>query len=109
MSLRVKQTLGISIRTARKKEKLTQRSLADAIGVRQSTVSRWESGIDMPNMKNLEDLVRVLNCSYDDLLSFLPVENEDEAKLISIYRSLSKEEKSKLLTISKVIADNKLS
>lgn len=48
------------IATARKVKKMTQAQLAEAMGVDQAVVSRWESGKVSPNKENLEKLKEIL-------------------------------------------------
>ncbi len=48
------------IAAARKARKMTQQQLADAMGVDQALVSRWESGKVSPNRSNLEKLKEIL-------------------------------------------------
>lgn len=48
------------IAAARKAKKLTQAQLADAMGVDQAVISRWESGKVSPNAENLAKLKELL-------------------------------------------------
>ena len=48
------------IAAARKDRKMTQQQLADAMGVDQALVSRWESGKVSPNKDNLAKLKEIL-------------------------------------------------
>ena len=48
------------IAAARKARKMTQQQLADAMGVDQALVSRWESGKVSPNKDNLAKLKEIL-------------------------------------------------
>ena len=48
------------IAAARKARKMTQQRLADAMGVDQALVSRWESGRVSPNKDNLAKLKEIL-------------------------------------------------
>ena len=54
-------------RERRKKLKMTQAELAEKLGVRQSTISQWESGISVPRADKLPQLARLLGCSIDEL------------------------------------------
>lgn len=56
------------IRYYRIMQNLTQKELADKIGVQQSHISRWESkeGIN-PGIENLKRLAQALNVTMDDL------------------------------------------
>ena len=51
---------GFDIAAARKAKKLTQAQLADAMGVDQAVISRWESGKVSPNAENLAKLKELL-------------------------------------------------
>ena len=60
----------MAIRELRKQLGLTQEQLAKLVGVKQATVSAWESGDAEPTMKNTRKLMSVLNCSSDELIKF---------------------------------------
>lgn len=47
---------------------MTQRELADAIGVDESTVSRYLRGYLMPTAKNIVNIAYVLDCDISDLI-----------------------------------------
>lgn len=51
---------GFDITAARKAKKMTQAQLADAMGVDQAVISRWESGKVSPNAENLKRLKEIL-------------------------------------------------
>lgn len=51
----------------RKRAGLSQKELAETAGVKQSQISRWESG-NMPSLPNLDRLSSALGCSIDELL-----------------------------------------
>lgn len=55
-----------NIAELRKRKKMTQVQLADAIGVSQDRISRWESGKITPNKESLAKLKAVL---FDDVKS----------------------------------------
>lgn len=63
----IKRT-GRLIAARRKQKNLTQQELADALGVGNRAVSKWETGQGMPDISLLEDLSRVLEISIDDLV-----------------------------------------
>lgn len=56
------------IRQRRKEKKLTQKQIANAVGVSRVSVSQWESGDTSPKGKNLYQLCHVLQCQPDWLL-----------------------------------------
>lgn len=59
----------MSFKTARERSGLTQRDLAAALGIDQSTVSLWEVGKTRPRAKLLPKLAALLNCTVDELLA----------------------------------------
>ena len=52
----------------REKRNLTQKQLAELMGVKQSNISRWEAGTYQPNATTLKKMAGVLNCYIDDLI-----------------------------------------
>lgn len=52
----------------RKEKNLTQQQLADALGVSNKSVSRWESGGGYPDLPLLVPLAKTLGVTADDLL-----------------------------------------
>jgi DNA-binding XRE family transcriptional regulator len=56
----------------RKRLGLTQKQVADAVGVTDQTVSNWEAGRFEPRLtiSQMQALCRVLQCSLDELPSF---------------------------------------
>jgi transcriptional regulator with XRE-family HTH domain len=53
--------LGAAIRRARRAADVTQRELADRLGVETITVSRWERGVTEPSVSMLVRIARELN------------------------------------------------
>lgn len=54
----------------RKEQGMTQYDLADALGISQNQISRYERGAFNPSVETLADLARVLNTTPDYLLGF---------------------------------------
>ena len=52
----------------REKRNLTQKQLAELLGVKQSHISRWESGVYLPNATTLKKMADALDCRIDDLI-----------------------------------------
>ena len=51
-----------------KEKGLTQQQLADMLGVKQSTVSNWCTGYNLPCANKLIKLANILGCSIGDIL-----------------------------------------
>ena len=52
------------------KANMTQKELADAIGVTKSTISRYVNKQRMPAIKNVINMADVLNVNIDELIDF---------------------------------------
>lgn len=54
----------------RKRTGLTQRQIARALDVRESTVSEWERGISVPHLplSKVRQMLEVYQCSLDELI-----------------------------------------
>lgn len=53
----------------REKSGLTQKELADELGVDQSAVCLWETGKTQPRAKLLPKIAKILRCTVDELVS----------------------------------------
>ena len=62
----------MEIKKLREAAGLRQYELADRMGVKQASVSAWESGAAMPSAANLMKLADILQCSVDALLGREP-------------------------------------
>ena len=47
----------------RKRADMTQQQLADSLGIPQSTVARWESGVQSPRIESVQPLADSLGCT----------------------------------------------
>lgn len=65
---RMEQSFSERLKRYRKERNLTQQQLADALGVSNKSVSRWESGGGYPDVPLLVPLARALGVTADDLL-----------------------------------------
>jgi len=61
--------IGKLIASLRKKQNLTQQELGDKVGVGFRAVSKWERGINLPDIGIINDLSKTLGISSDELLS----------------------------------------
>ena len=60
--------IGRFIAERRRARGLTQRALAEALGVSDRTVSKWECGGGLPELANLLPLCALLGVTADQLL-----------------------------------------
>ena len=63
-----KATMGQIIANARKKQNLTQKQLAEQMGVTDKAVSKWERDLSCPDVNSLAELAKVLDISVEQLL-----------------------------------------
>lgn len=56
------------IRAARLAAGMTQQQLADALGISQVSVTRWETGEHEPRVSTLKRIASVLGCNLRDLI-----------------------------------------
>ncbi len=57
-----------NLKIAREKKNMTQKEIADIIGVAKSTYSLYESGNREPNVQTIKKIADALNVSADTLL-----------------------------------------
>ena len=61
--------IGKLIAKLRNEQGLTQQELGDKIGVGFRAVSKWERGLTLPDISNINELSKILGISSDELLS----------------------------------------
>ena len=60
--------LSTNLRTRREQAKLSQTAAAEAAGISQKTLSRWEAGSSHPDYPELQALATVYKCKPSELL-----------------------------------------
>ena len=63
------QKIGKFIHDLRKEKDLTQKQLADLVGISDKTISKWETGRGIPDTAIMNELCQVLGISINELLS----------------------------------------
>lgn len=63
-------SFGKNLKIMRKKRGLTQKELADLVGIKRSTVAGYESKNQEPSYEILKKISDTLQCSIDTLLDF---------------------------------------
>lgn len=56
--------IGIFLKELRKEKKLTQEQLAEKLNVSGRTVSRWETGSNMPDIGMLVEMADFFDCEH---------------------------------------------
>ncbi|MBQ9765606.1 MAG: helix-turn-helix domain-containing protein [Lachnospiraceae bacterium] len=72
--------IGEFIQQLRKEKGITQKELADIIGMSDKTISKWESGNSLPDTSILVSLCKALDISVNELLSCEKIPPEDYSK-----------------------------
>lgn len=61
-------TIGESIKYARKNAKLTQAELGKLIGTSHAAISFWENGVNIPNVLDCLKMAKALGITIDELV-----------------------------------------
>jgi transcriptional regulator with XRE-family HTH domain len=56
-----------SLKVLRVKKKLTQKELAEKIGVTEATISKWERGKSFPDVPKIDKLAEIFGVRYSDI------------------------------------------
>ena len=100
------------IKELREEKKLSQTALAESVGTSQRNIGRWENGENEPTYSQLVKLADYFGVTIDYLVGreddfgVVKIENlsqisNDEKDLIRVYKSLSQEDKQKVLSMVK--------
>ena len=60
--------IGAFLKTLRKEKNLTQEQAAEQLGVSNRTVSRWETGTNMPDISLLVEIAELYGVSIPELI-----------------------------------------
>lgn len=74
------KVVGQNIAKLRRKHKMTQKELADALFVVDKTISRWECGYGFPDVKLLPVIADMFHVSVDELIGNEQVDEENLKK-----------------------------
>ena len=76
-------SIGQNIKKYRKEKGLTQRELADRIGVSVQAVSKWETDTGAPDISQVVPLASALDISTDALFAYARKANPEDFREIS--------------------------
>ncbi|MCR5340843.1 MAG: helix-turn-helix domain-containing protein [Saccharofermentans sp.] len=92
--------IGAFLKELRKEKNITQEELADKMGVSRRTVSRWETGANMPDMDILIDISDFYDVDLREILDGerkdLKMDNETKETVLKV-AEVSNEEKAKIV------------
>ena len=60
--------IGLFIKELRKEKGLTQEELAESLGVSNRSISRWENGVNMPDLSLVIEMAKLFDISIGELL-----------------------------------------
>lgn len=66
----IQQKLTANLAALRRKRGITQETVADFLGVTKASVSKWETGLSMPDITHLPKLASYYDISIDDLMGY---------------------------------------
>ena len=99
-----KQKIGDFIKKKRKEKGLTQKELAEKLEITDRAISKWERGINCPDISLLKDLCKILETDINELLSgkeLDKVSKEDSEDIlvetVRTYTNIEKKKNKKLL------------
>ena len=72
-----KEKIGKFISLSRKNKRLTQEQLAEKLGVSINAVSKWERGLNLPDVSLMEKLCEVLDFTLNELFAGEKLTNEE--------------------------------
>ena len=88
-------TIGERLVEERKKLHLTQEELGLKLNISRQAISKWESGLCLPDTANLIKLSSLFSCSVDYILrgNEREIENKEETNVSLPYQTIKTKEK----------------
>ena len=81
--------IGKFISENRKKQNLTQEQLAEKLNVSKNAVSKWERGLNLPDVSNMQDLCNILHITLNELFNGDEIDDNEYKKRIHIFSGKS--------------------
>jgi len=67
----MRSRIGDNIKFFRGQKGMTQEQLAELLGISHQSVSKWESGITIPDVMLLPELAKIFHVSIDDIFGYI--------------------------------------
>lgn len=121
MGENIKEIIAKNLLYYRKKNKITQKELADKLGVKHNAISAWENGVNSIDIDTLFQICKIFGITVNDMytspfhqlssLKNIDVSKFDNAKVVSIENMLSSLKNLSIENLNKVTiyAENLLS
>ena len=74
--------IGKFISENRKKQNLTQEQLAEQLNISKNAVSKWERGLNLPDVSIMQDLCKIIGITLNELFIGEKI-NDDEYKQVA--------------------------
>ena len=71
------EKIGKFIAKKRKEQKLTQEQLAEKLNISKNAVSKWERGLNLPDVSIMQELCKILNITLNELFIGEEISNEN--------------------------------
>ena len=104
----IKETIAKNLKFFREERKITQKQLAEVLGVKHNTISTWENGTNSIDVSLLMQICEYLNVSLNDMFGrenrtsperHSPFGTRKDDQLIKLWRKLPPEKQQKMLSI----------
>lgn len=90
-----------------KNSRLSQKEIAEKLGVSRAAITNWLNGSNSPNMEVLANLCTILNVPMSKMLSDETVKlTEKEKRLLDNFKQLSETGKDELIRFSEFMLGN---
>ena len=90
-----------------KNSKMSQKEIAEKLGVSKAAITNWLNGSNSPNMEVLANLCMVLNVPMSKMLSDETIKlTEKEKKLLDNFKQLNEKGKDELIRFSEFMLGN---
>lgn len=90
-----------------KNSRLSQKEIAEKLGVSRAAITNWLNGSNSPNMELLANLCTILNVPMSKMLSDETVKlTEKEKRLLDNFKQLSEKGKDELIRFSEFMLGN---
>lgn len=104
----VREEIAKNLLFYRKQAKLTQKELAEKLGVKNTAVSNWESGNNSIDIETLILACKIFDVTINDMFGQYsqkqePVLSEEEAAVISSMRHLNGEGRDKVIEFAELL------